>query len=132
MSKLEYLAWAPTRQIFVERMQAYINPTTGTKLADIDPETGELIPSDGVRIDEIGLVTKENGEVIEGHHVNFWCHGALEAMLNANGGWVAIFALLGDMVHHDAENGIPEGWEGTSGMRIIHPSSVNHRVRVWA
>ena len=140
--RLEYLTWCADRATFVERMGAYINPLTGTPLASVIE--GQLVPSEGIRIDEIGPITKGDGvydgegnvitppTVVEGHHANFWAVGRLEALLNANGGWEAIFPLLGDMEFVPASDGVPEGWQGTSGMRIIKADAIEQRARVWA
>lgn len=140
--RLEYLTWCADRATFIERMGAYINPITGTPLASM--VDGVLTPSDGIRIDEIGPIVKGDGTydeegnvitpptVVEGWHANFWAVGALEAMLNANGGWEAIFALLGDMTFVPASDGVPEGWQGASGMRIIKADAIANRARVWA
>lgn len=136
---IEYLSWSPTREIFVNTMTALVNPTTQTPLASIDEDTGELVPSEGVRIDEIGPVvkaydpeTEEPTEIVEGHHVNLVAYGELASVLENGGGWEGIFPLLGDMNEVPPESGVPAGWQGTSGMRIYPADSIDHRVRVWA
>lgn len=141
---IEYLSWSPDRATFVSTMAALINPITGTPLASVDPDTGNLIPSEGVRIDEIGPVVKvdavldEEGSeitpavVIDGHHVNLVAYGVLADLLTAGGGWEGIFPLLGEMVEVPAEDGVPPSWVGASGMRIYPAEVVNRRVRVWA
>jgi hypothetical protein len=141
--RLEYLAHCPDRTTFVTVMTSLQNPLTGAPLAT--EEDGVLLASEGVRIDEIGPVVKtpatfdEDGEeitpavIVPGHHVNLWAVGALADMLNANGGWDAIFALLGDMQEMPpTEDGVPQGWQGSSGMRIYPRNAVQHPVRVWA
>lgn len=143
--RLEYLSWCPDRETFLATMADLINPITvtednpGVPLAVVNDD-GMLIPSEGVRIDEIGPVvrsydpeTGEPVEVVEGHHVNLWAVGALADLLNANGGWEGIFPLLGDMVEMpQGEDGVPQGWQGTSGMRIYPREHVTTPVRVWA
>lgn len=137
--RLEYLSWCPDREVFLATMADLINPITGTPLAALNDD-GVLIPSEGVRIDEIGSVIKsydpETGdplEVVEGHHVNLWAVGALADLLNANGGWEGILPLLGDMQEMSpSEIGVPQGWQGTSGMRIYPRDHVTTPVRVWA
>lgn len=141
--RLEYLAHCADRATFVAVMTALHNPLTGAPLAVLDGD--RLIPSFGVRIDEIGPVTKtpgtydEAGEeitppvVVPGHHVNLMACGPLADMLNANGGWTAIFPLLGEMAEMPpSEDGVPQGWQGSSGMRIYPRDAVNHPARVWA
>lgn len=137
--RLEYLSWCPDRETFLATMADLTNPITGTPLAALDDD-GVLVPSEGVRIDEIGSVIKsydpETGdplEVVEGHHVNLWAVGALADLLNANSGWEGIFPLLGDMSEMpQGEDGVPQGWQGTSGMRIYPRDNVTNPVRVWA
>lgn len=141
--RLEYLSWSPDRDAFVFTMGDLTNPITGTPLATV--EEGVLIPSEGVRIDEIGPVIKAPGEydeegneivspvIVGGHHVNLCAVGALADLLNSNGGWEGIFPLLGDMQEMPpTEDGVPQGWQGTSGMRIYPRDFVNHPARVWA
>lgn len=139
---LEYLSWSPTREIFVQTMCALINPITNTPLASISEETGELIPSEFVLIDEIGEIIEsvwdeEAEEVVitkrvEGHHVNLAAYGPLKALLEANGGFTGIFPLLGDMEEVESEDGVPNSWVGSSGMRIFPATEINTRYRVWA
>lgn len=137
--RLEYLAWCPDRATFLATMADLINPITGVPLAVVNDD-GVLIPSEGVRIDEIGPVvrsydpeTGEPVEVVEGHHVNLWAVGRLADLLNANGGWEGIFPLLGDMQEMpQSEDGVPQGWQGASGMRIYPREHVTTPARVWA
>jgi len=140
---LEYFSWSPTREIFVQTMTDLVNPVTGQPLASVEDDV--LIPSEHVRIDEIGPIVKtpatydEEGNeltaaiMVEGHHVNLWAVGELADLLNENGGWEAIFGFLGDMEEMEpTEEGVPQGWQGTSGMRIYPKYAVNHPVRMWA
>lgn len=141
---IEYLSWSPDRDTFILTMLDLINPITSTPLAEIDPDTGNLIPSEFVRIDEIGSIEKEPGVyddngneltppvLVEGHHVNLVAYGKLAELLETNGGWEAIFSLLGVMTEVDSENGVPEGWQGSSGMRIYPKDFVKNPVRIWA
>lgn len=141
---IEYLSWSPDRETFLATMAGLINPITGTPLAAIDPDTGALIPSEYVRIDEIGPIVKvdavldEDGNeiepavIVEGWHVNLVAYGALADLLAAGGGWVGIFPLLGEMQEVAAEDGVPPAWVGTSGMKIFAAEAVNNRARVWA
>lgn len=141
---IEYLSWSPDRDVFLATMIDLINPVTGTPLASIDPDTGALVASEFVRIDEIGAVVKiaatydfEGVELtpavlVEGHHVNLVAYGTLAAVLDAGGGWQGIFPLLGEMAEVPAEDGVAPAWQGTSGMKIYEASAVNDRARVWA
>lgn len=136
---IEYLAWSPSRAVFVATITALINPLSQEPLASLDEDGVTLLPSEGVRIDEIGEIIKaideETGqptEVIAGHHVNLVAHGVLADMLEAGGGWDGIFPLLGEMDPVPSEDGVPAGWQGSSGMRIYPADHVNNRVRVWA
>ena len=88
---IEIFAWCSTRELFVTGMTTTTFPD-GSTLATLD-ENGNLIPHEGVIIDEIGPVTKvpavldEDGDivtpavVIEGHHVNLMATGAIASML---------------------------------------------------
>lgn len=141
---IEYLSWSPDRETFLATMAALVNPVTGTPLALVDTETGGLVPSEWVRIDEIGPVVKEPGTydddgnevtpavMVEGHHVNLVAYGALADLLEGGGGWAGIFPLLGAMEEVPAEDGVPAAWVGSSGMKIYEAGAVSHRARVWA
>ena len=126
---LEYLLWSPDRETFIAVMAALQNPVTKTPLASLIEDV--LVPSEFVRIDEIGEIDR-GGETVEGHHVNMVAYGSLAKALTAGGGWSGIFPLLGKMDAVQAEDGVPAGWEGASGVRIYPASGVNNRVRVWA
>jgi hypothetical protein len=106
--RIEFLAWAATRDEFITAITTTLIPNTKTALATKakDIKTGEelspvvLIPCAGLQIDEIGPITKTqaiyaeghgpmSGDpqittpavIIEGHHVNFCAYGALADML---------------------------------------------------
>ena len=88
---IEIFAWCSSRELFVTGMTTTTFPD-GSTLATLS-EDGNLIPHEGVIIDEIGPVVKvaavydEDGDivtpavVIEGHHVNLMATGAIAAML---------------------------------------------------
>jgi len=132
---LEYLAHCPDRETFIYVMGDLLNPLNQEPLAVLD-EDGNWICSEGVRIDEIGVITKGTEEdpiIVPGHHVNLWAVGRLADLLTVGGGWEAIFPLLGNMEEMPpTEDGVPPGWQGTSGMRIYRPEAINNRVRRWA
>jgi hypothetical protein len=101
--RIEFLAWAATRDEFITAITTTLIPNTKTPLATKakDIKTGEelspvvLIPCPGLQIDEIGPITKTPAVlkagpgsevitpavIIEGHHVNFCAYGALADML---------------------------------------------------
>jgi hypothetical protein len=108
--RIEFLAWAATRDEFITAITTTLIPNTKTALATKakDIKTGEelspvvLIPCAGLQIDEIGPITKTqaiyaeghgpmSGDpqittpavIIEGHHVNFCAYGDLAEMLTA-------------------------------------------------
>lgn len=152
MSKfLEILIWSPDRETFLATFAALKNPLSGAPLARLDPETGVLVPSEGMYLDEIGEVMKvppevdEKGNVttpavmIPGHHVNVAVFGALRNLLTAGlpqGGTIfestRILSLLGKMTWADSSVGEPVGLVGSSGVKISDPAAVRNRVRVWA
>jgi hypothetical protein len=88
---IEIFAWCSTRELFVTGMTTTALPD-GSMLATLD-ENGNLIPHQGVIIDEIGPITKvpavldEDGDVItpavviEGHHVNLVAIDPIVAVL---------------------------------------------------
>lgn len=149
---IEFLLHAPNRAIFLAVMQALQNPLTGEPLASIDEETGALVPSPNIRIDEVGTVWKTEPEYDEdgnetvagvsvpGHHVNLVAVGALAKALTygmpTEGDiftTTRILSLLGDMEWKPiSEEGVPEGYEGTSRIRIFDANVVSKRARKWA
>jgi hypothetical protein len=88
---IEIFAWCSTRELFVTGMTTTAFPD-GSMLATLD-ENGNLIPHQGVIIDEIGPITKvpavldEDGNVvtpavvIAGHHVNLLAIDPIVALL---------------------------------------------------
>ena len=88
---IEIFAWCSTRELFVTGMTATSLPD-GSMLATLD-DNGNLIPREGIIIDEIGPITKvpatynAKGKeltpavIIAGHHVNLLATGALASML---------------------------------------------------
>jgi len=56
---IEIFAWCSSRELFVQGMTTTALPD-GSMLATLD-ENGNLIPHEGVIIDEIGPVTKADG-----------------------------------------------------------------------
>jgi hypothetical protein len=88
---IEIFAWCSSRQLFIDGMTTTAFPD-GSMLATLD-ENGNLIPHQGVIIDEIGPITKtpavldEDGDVvtpavvIAGHHVNLLAIDPIVALL---------------------------------------------------
>lgn len=140
---IEFLLWSPDRDAFLFTMQDLTNPLTGTPLASV--EDGVLVPSECVRIDEIGPVVKatdEEGnptEMVEGHHVNMVAYGALADLLTEDmpteGNIFERTKILGffeTMNRTESQVGEPVGYVGATGVKLVDPDVVNNRVRVWA
>ena len=137
MSNIEIFAWCSSRELFVTGMTTTTFPD-GSTLATLS-EDGVLIPHEGVIIDEIGPVTKADGSVIEGHHVNLMATGAIASMLTAgcpDTGTVFertnILSLIPGMVWTAIPGpGVPGGYEGPNGVCLFDPAAVNSRARVF-
>ena len=140
---IEFLLWSPDRDAFVFTMGDLTNPLTGTPLAWL--ENGELVPSECVRIDEIGPVIKtydEEGnpaEIVEGHHVNMVAYGALADLLTEDmptEGTIfertKILGFFETMKWTPSQVGEPAGYVGATGVKLVDPATVNNRARVWA
>jgi hypothetical protein len=88
---IEIFAWCSTRELFITGMTTTALPD-GSMLATLD-DNGNLIPHQGIVIDEIGPITKvpptydaegnilTPAVVIEGHHVNLVAYGEVAAIL---------------------------------------------------
>lgn len=153
MSNIEIFAWCSSRELFVQGMTTTTFPD-GSTLATLS-EDGNLIPHEGVIIDEIGPVTKPDGSVIEGHHVNLMATGAIASMLvmgppdaegnpttlpqyDAGGNLLSVFqrtnilSLIPGMVWTAIPGpGVPGGYEGPNGVCLFDPGVVNSRARVF-
>lgn len=158
---IEYLLWHADRAAIVTVLTTLINPVgaydpdtdtySPAPIATLDPETGALIPSEGVLIDELGPVVKtpatydgEGNEVtsaviISGHHVNMAAVGKLAEVLTMGRpteGTVfertGILSMLGNIDRMPSTVGEPDGLVGASGVKISDPAVVNHRARIWA
>lgn len=156
MSKIvEILLWAPTREIFAATLTNLTLPN-GQHIAflppegETGPEDGSIITIDTILCSEIGEVTKvpavldEEGNTITpavtipGYHVNMVATGWLAEMLTAGlptEGTLfertRILSLLGEMNWQPSEVGEPEGYVGTSGVKIFDPNVINNRARIW-
>ena len=150
MSNIEIFAWCSTRELFVTGMTTTALPD-GSMLATLS-EDGNLIPHEGVIIDEIGPITKvpavydEDGDivtpavVIAGHHVNLMATGALADMLTAGcpaTGTIFertnISSLMPGM-KWDAvtKDGVPAGFvQPDTGVRLFDPAEVKTPARVF-
>lgn len=149
--RIEFLLWAPDRDTFVSTMCALKLPNGRPVARLVD---GELVPSDGLWIDEIGeiatnLPTVETvggvlqvvapGSAVPGHHVNMAAYGWLAGALTAGRPAVGtifertcILALLGEMDWTESVVGEPAGFVGTSGVKLFDPAVVARRASVWA
>ena len=159
MSNIEIFAWCSSRELFVEGMTTTALPD-GSMLATLD-ENSNLIPHEGVIIDEIGPVVKVPATedtpavIIAGHHVNLMATGSIASMLimgppdaegnpttlpqyDADGNLLSVFertnilTLIPDLVWTPIPGpGIPGGYEGPNGVCLFDPGSVHNRARVF-
>ncbi len=148
---IEYLLWAPDRGSFLAIMADLVNPVSGEPLASVDKETGRLVPSAGVRIDELGPIVRtpavlndggveiSPAEVVAGWHVNMVAYGALAAAIQGSFLFTIhlfqttrLLAFLGDMWWVPSTVGAPEGFLGLSGVKVFDPQAPHRRARVWA
>lgn len=150
---IEIFAWCSSRQLFIDGMTTTAFPD-GSTLATLD-ENGNLIPHQGVIIDEIGPITKADGTVIAGHHVNLVAIDPIVSLLmmgppdaegnptvlpqyDADGKLLSVFqrtnilSLIPGMVWTPIPGpGVPGGYEGPNGVCLFDPAVVNNRARVW-
>ena len=143
--RVEFLLWAPDAETFASTMATLTLPD-GQHFAWIateeepGPEHNSTIRTiDVVLCSEIGEVQKQDGTPVPGYHVNMVAAGWLADMLTEGlpqeGSFferTRILELLGAMEWQPSAVGEPEGYVGTSGVKIYDPSSVDHRARVWA
>lgn len=138
----EILVYCPTREMFVAGMTTTQLPD-GRTLATLD-DAGNLIPVEGVQMDEIGDIWK--GETkIAGHHVNFRVYGELAKMLtqglpqtDETGALLSLFdrtriltLIPGLTWVPTTVAGVPEGYEGPNQVRLFDPAIIATRSRVW-
>lgn len=137
------LLHAPSQASYIATMLAIRLPS-GDQIAWQLSDSEALAYHADVFVAELGEIMKEQpvldidgnvvtpAVVVRGHHVNFWIGGDLEKMLTAGmpaSGTIfertRILALLGNMTWRPiTAEGVPEGYEGTSGIRIFDPSVV--------
>ena len=159
MSNIEIFAWCSSRELFVTGMTTTTFPD-GSTLATLD-DNGNLIPHEGVIIDEIGPVVKVPATedtpavVIEGHHINLMATGAIASMLvmgppdaegnpstlpqyDDDGNLLSVFqrtnilGLIPGMVWTAIPGpGVPGGYEGPNGVCLFDPGAVHQRARVF-
>ena len=147
---IEIFAWWSTRELFVTGMTTTTFPD-GSTLATLD-DNGNLIPHEGVIIDEIGPVTKTpavinpDGSIqtpavmVPGFHVNLMATGAMASMLTAGcpaAGTIFertnISSLMPGM-KWDAvtKDGVPAGFvQPDTGVRLFDPAEVKTPARVF-
>ena len=156
---IEIFAWCSTRELFVQGMTTTALPD-GSMLATLS-EDGNLIPHEGIIIDEIGPITKVPATedtpavIIAGHHVNLMATGAIASMLvmgppdaegnpttlpqyDAEGNLLSVFqrtnilTLIPDLVWTPIPGpGVPGGYEGPNGVCLFDPAVVHQRARVF-
>jgi hypothetical protein len=156
---IEIFAWCSTRELFVTGMTTTALPD-GSMLATLD-ENGNLIPHQGVIIDEIGPITKTPATedtpavVIAGHHVNLLAIDPIVALLmqgppdaegnptvlpqyDEDGKLLGVFertnilSLIPDLVWTPIPGpSVPGGYEGPNGVCLFDPAVVHNRARVW-
>jgi hypothetical protein len=156
---IEIFAWCSTRQLFIDGMTTTALPD-GSMLATLD-ENGNLIPHQGVIIDEIGPITKTPATedtpavVIAGHHVNLLAIDPIVALItmgppdaegnptvlpqyDEDGNLLPLFqrtnilTLIPDLVWTPIPApGVPGGYEGPNGVCLFDPAVVKDRARVW-
>ena len=156
---IEIFAWCSTRELFVTGMTTTTFPD-GSTLATLS-EDGNLIPHEGVIIDEIGPVTKVPATedtpavIIAGHHVNLLAIDPIVALLmmgppdaegnpttlpqyDAEGNLLGLFVrtniltLFPDLVWTPIPGpGVPGGYEGPDEVCLFDPAVVNNRARVF-
>ena len=159
MSNIEIFAWCSSRELFVTGMTATTFPD-GSTLATLS-EDGNLIPHEGVIIDEIGPVVKVPATedtpavIIAGHHVNLMATGAIASMLimgppdaegnpttlpqyDDEGNLLSVFVrtniltLIPDLVWTPIPGpGVPGSYEGPNGVCLFDPAVVHNRARVF-
>lgn len=145
--RVQFGLWSPDRATFIAVMAALENPVTGTPLATM--VDGRLEPSRWVRIDEIGEVVDVpaifDGEdvttpavMIPGHHVNLLAVGPLAKMLVAGlpaKGTIfettRITSLLGQMDWKQSTVGEPDGYAGSTKVKIFDMATVATPARVF-
>ena len=159
MSNIEIFAWCSSRELFVTGMTTTTFPD-GSTLATLS-EDGNLIPHEGVIIDEIGPVVKVPATedtpavIIAGHHVNLMATGAIASMLimgppdaegnpttlpqyDDEGNLLSVFVrtniltLIPDLVWTPIPGpGVPGSYEGPNGVCLFDPAVVHNRARVF-
>ena len=156
---IEIFAWCSSRELFVQGMTTTTFPD-GSTLATLS-EDGNLIPHEGVIIDEIGPVVKVPATedtpavIIAGHHVNLMATGAIASMLimgppdaegnpttlpqyDDEGNLLSVFVrtniltLIPDLVWTPIPGpGVPGSYEGPNGVCLFDPAVVHNRARVF-
>ncbi len=151
---VEVPLWAEDRETFAVTLAGLTLPG-GMHIARLATEEepgvagASIIPIDVIRCDEIGPVVRdavldaegneiEPAVVVPGHHVNMKATGWLAAMLTdglpADGTLferTRILDLLGEMNWQPSAAGLPDGYVGTSGVKVIDPDVIDRRAREW-
>jgi len=127
---IDLMVWASTREQFIKGM-------VENGLATFEDDI--LVPTDGVLIDELGVVVK-SAATVDGHHVNLRAYGRFAEQvtygLPDEGDVFQRTHLL--QIIQDLEfvpitaKGVPPGYEGPNGVRLFDPGVVSVPARVWA
>lgn len=145
---MDYLLWAPDRDTFLAVMARLKYPGTERSLIEcgdqvVFTEIGEIVKVPATYDEQGNELTP--AVTVGGHHVNLRATGALAELLtagldqmDAEGNRLDLFErtrileFLGEMDFLPiTEEGVPAGWQGTSGVRIYDPASIATPARVW-
>jgi hypothetical protein len=159
---LEVLAWAKDKKTWEQAITTTIVPYDGEPLAAYAYEGGVqimpplLTPHVGLLIDEIGEIYEAPpppppGEIAypvlaaPGWHVNLRFYEPLAESLteglpqfDSEGKWLSLWErthlleLFPGSVWEEDTSGIPGGYMGSKGLKLIDPMTVLSRTRIWA
>lgn len=154
---VDFFIHAPSREVYAAVLPSLTLPG-GEPLARLpDEEHGTvdgnaLCYPEGIAVSEIGAIVKVPGtydeegneltppEIVPGYHVNMRAYGAVAELLTAGLPQTGslferthILALLDGLewVAEPTAEGVPAGYVGPNGIRIIDPASVATPARVW-
>lgn len=135
---VDFFIHAPDRETYAAVIPTYVLPD-GRALGrtpgegETPPDGNALIYPEGVAASEIGAI----GDV-PGYHVNMLASGAVAAMLTAGRPAEGtlferthILGLIEGLEWAEAADGVPAGYVGPNGIRIIDPAEVATPARVW-
>ena len=151
LNRIEYGMWAESYDAFIATMSALINPLTKTPLISVT--SAGITPSRFVRLDPLPILVKQEGVydlvtlkeqeapiIIPGFHANLIAVGPLYTLLTAGMPTTgSVFdrtsirdpRLIGETVWEKSAVGEPEGYVGSSGIKVFDLATISNRVRVW-